>query len=97
MTFEIVLLTSAITIAYGLLLIIGIFLIYRLTQKDRETGWNKILIGFSLIGLGGGLFVLELIFHKVYIDTIRLISLLIAALVLMTVFKESPKKGIFRK
>ena len=37
MTFEIVLLTSAITIAYGLLLIIGIFLIYRLTQKDRET------------------------------------------------------------
>ena len=97
MTFEIVLLTSILTITYGLLLLIGIVLIYLLTQKDRETGWNKILIGFSLIGLGGGFFVLELVFHKVYIDTIRLISLLIAALVLMSVFRKSPKKGIFSK
>ena len=89
MPFETILLNSSITIAYGLILLIGMLVIYNLTRrKEEDYRWNYILLGVALIGVATGMRILELALNQELFTLIKLLSLSFSAIIFLRLFRK---------
>ncbi len=94
MAFETNIINSVITIIFGIVALISVFMVHNISrERGEDYRWAYILIGIALMGAGVGVRILEFVFNSEVVTLMRLLAYLAAAITFLGVFHKPAKKN----